>query len=188
MRGLLTIDGIELEVTAAELHIPVVWDARCMFLAVHGNKDNNTGSSALWRIDLPLLGSLDDLDGQRIHVHANGDCFPDDTLDTNIFGQSDLTYWELATDDANDKGGAYVVGAMRLDFERIEAWLYRCRLWCSLMRAPERELPPLIEEDGFLVRAPYAPDEERGEPMDEDFDREGSADFLVEVDEANPYG
>lgn len=156
------VDKIRLDIQVDEIKesrcsLPIIGDLRMLYLRVVGE----TNRACLWDVELPLLESLEDLDGQRIHVRPDGECYDDDTLGTDMVGAystSDLNFWDSTED-------SLLYGDIRVDFNQIEGRTFRVRIEMTLSDSEDdpEDLPP------------------------EAFDHVGKADFVVTVDEKNPY-
>lgn len=158
MWGTLTIGGKTYPVLRAELHVPVTEDGRYMHLFVRGGPRRDMEGFALYDVGLPLLKSVDDLDGQRIHVRPDRDTYEDDSLGTDIISMTELNYWQA-------DGRNYAYGEIQVDFARIRERQYRCRFWCTLVGS----------ENADHERTPGASVQV------------GAADFVVTADERDPW-
>ena len=153
------LNGVSYAISECELHFPLDAGSRMMYLGVC--TDSDIGGFGLWEVEVPLLKSLDELDGQRIHVKPDGECYDDDTMGADMIGAyatSDLNYW----------GGAnqsWCYGEILVDFKCLEGRKYRVYFECTLTDSDDdpEDLTPA------------------------DYKYRGSADFTVEVDENNPY-
>jgi hypothetical protein len=157
--GTVTLNQQEYPVSEVELHLPLDAGVRMMYLGVV--TDSEAGGFGLWDVELAMLEDIDGLDGGRIHVKPDGECYDDDTLGTDMVGAyetSDLNYWGA-------KGKSYCYGEILVDFKRIEGRKYTVHFECTLTDS-ENDSDDLLPED---------------------YQYKGSADFTVEVDEKDPY-
>jgi len=145
--------------TFLELHLPEMQGSRYMFLKVF----YETGCFLIWGMELPLLESVDQLDGQRIHLKPDGSGFDDDTLGSDIFAAYNLSGANYWTDDTDEEGGCYAYGEIKIDFKMIE----KCQCHLNVEMT-------LSENDDCL-------DED-----DMTYPNKATADFIVEVDQKNP--
>ena len=144
-------------ITKAELHLPVIDDARMFYMGVYAKN----GGFHLWEFEVTGLEKVDDLDGKRLHVHSNGEAFDDDSLGTDIIGAFDTT--DLNYVSVQDS--AYCYGEIHVDFARIDGLTYRCHVELKLTES----------------------DEDPEDLTPEDCNIECTADFTVLVDEKNPF-
>jgi hypothetical protein len=153
------LDGKTYAISEVELHIVLDDGTSMMYMAVAAK--GKAGGFGLWEVELPQLKSIDGLDGKRIHVRPDGECYDDDTLGTDMVGAyaaTDLNYW-------GSKNGPLVYGDILVDFTRIEGRTFRVKIKMTLADAQDHpaDLPP------------------------EAFSHSGCADFVVTLDENNPY-
>ena len=158
MQGTVTLLCENYPISRTKLHLPLVDDMRMMYMMVE--TDTEAGGFALWEIELALLENIYDLDGKRIHVKPDGQTYDDDTLGTDIIGAdnfTDLNYWSTEED-------GYCYGDILVDFTRLEGRKYKVHVEISLTES----------------------DEDPEDLSPEDYNINGSADFIVTVDEENP--
>ncbi|MBN1553682.1 MAG: hypothetical protein JXA11_02970 [Phycisphaerae bacterium] len=158
MIGTMNVNGEKYPVINAELHFPLIRGARYLDILVIGPGCCSFGLSY---VELSLLDNLDDLDGKRIHIHADGESFGDDTLGTNIIGADGFTdgnVWQYPKT-------VYFYGEIQMDFQKVEDRIYHCKLFCQLTSDDQMEISQL-PLDAFV---------------------KGTAEFDVEVDEENPH-
>ncbi|MBW7905421.1 MAG: hypothetical protein LC135_02900 [Phycisphaerae bacterium] len=95
MSGHVSVAGQSYPIVDKELHIPLRDGSRWIFLWVTIAPEGGFG---FWNIELPLLGELSTLPGQRIHVRRDGSTFEDDSLGTDCVGMdtmTDLNCWKV---------------------------------------------------------------------------------------------
>jgi len=114
---------------------------------------------ALWDVDLLLLADINDLDGKRIHVRGDGETFEDDTLGTDILPLNDGTGWYSTQGD-------YLFSELQMDFKRLEGCTYRCKVQCLLTDADEEAEKPGWGLGGIPAYAEFVVDVDEANPMD----------------------
>ena len=142
-----------------ELRLPLIDDVRLLFLSV--TSATEAGGFGLWEVEVRELDGVDELDGKRIHIKPNGECYDDDTLGSDMIGAcetSELNYWRAYRQ-------SYIYGDILVDFMHVEGRKYRVHFECTLTDSDKD--PEDLTPDDYSAR--------------------GSADFVVEVDEKNPY-
>ena len=161
MQSMIELGGKVKAVEKAELHLPLLETQRYMYLSV--DAESELGGFFLWEIPLPLLSSLDNLDGQRIHIKPNGESFDDDTLGADIiaaYHSTDMNYWHGYPDEED-----YSYGEILIDFQRIEGMKYHVCINMTL--TDSEEVPADLPPEAFNVI--------------------GKAEFDVTIDQNDPY-
>jgi len=161
MIGFVRVGERNYEVVQAELHVPLLDETRHIFLCVNIQPP---GGFAFWYVQLPGLGRLEELSGQRIHVRCDGFSYQDDTLATDCTGAeswTDLNYWQI-------DGRAYSWGEMRIDFQRVDGGRYRILVTARLSENDLRNVD--WENASLLQHCPV----------------EASAELSIVADERNP--
>ena len=164
MENTLTLEWQTVPLKDFELHLPKVYNQRMLYLMVDSGCE--LGGFALWEISLDLLDDINALDGKRIHVKHDGECFEDDTLGTDIIGAdgiTDLNYWNTYYHKEYDN---FAFGDIQVDFKLIENNKYSVHIEMTLTDNLE-DGPEDLEPEDFGFR--------------------GSADFIVDIDEDDPY-
>ena len=120
--------------------------------------ESELGGFFLWEIPLPFLYSLDNMDSQRIHIKPNGESLGADII--AAYHSTDMNYWHGSPDEED-----YAYGEILIDFIRIEGNRYQVRMKMTMTDSEEdpADFPP------------------------EAFDTVVKADFVVTVDEKDPY-
>ena len=158
MIGTMNVNSESYPVLKAELHLPLIRGARYLDMLIIGPGCCSFGLSY---VELSFLDNLDDLDGKRIHIHADGESFEDDTLGTDIVGADDFTdgnLWQYPS-------VVYFYGEIQIDFKKVQDRIYHCVLCCQLTANDQME-PCELPSDAFV---------------------QGTAEFDVKVDEENPH-
>ena len=164
MENTLTLEWQTVPLKDFELHLPKVYDQRILYLMVDSNSE--LGGFALWEITLDLLDDIDSLDGKRIHLKHDGECYDDDTLGTDIIGSNDITdlnYWNTHYHEEYDN---FAYGDILVDFKLIENEKYYVHIEMTLTDNLE-DGPEYLELEDYGFR--------------------GGADFVVNIDEEDPY-
>ncbi len=159
MDNTVTLNGETYPTTFLELHLPEIRDVRHMFLKVFYEQ----GCFLIWGMELSLLKSIEDLDGQRIHLKPDGSAYEDDTLASDIFVAYDTSGANYWTDDTDEEGGCYAYGDILIDFKCTEGRHFHVHVEMTLT-----EHDDCLDEDNMT------------------YPNKGIADFIVEADEKNP--